>query len=204
MAQLSPACCVTAMPGRFVRSEWAGFEAQHRYEDLALIGSVLEDQEPGVTVELGTAKGGFTAFLASHVMHWEGKVFTVDILVDPEVTRLCHAFPNVQFLQANILSDPPLPAIVEALKGKNPVLYCDNGKKELELFVYAPLLPVGGLVGTHDYGTEVNVKYAETLMSHLGYTPHRHEEFAALADPVNYPASLTRFWRRIRDPLERT
>jgi len=181
---------------QFVRTEWAGFEAIHRYEDLAVIASVLREQRPEVAIELGTAKGGFAAFLAHHLLEWGGQVLTLDVAPDVgEAQRLVQTYPNIKVLTGDVLAVPH-PAVLEALLWQRPLLYCDNGKKERELRLYAPYLPVGGMIGTHDYGTEVGMVYAEALMEQLGFTPHRHAEFEALAHPEYYPVSLTRFWLR--------
>lgn len=188
-------------PGRFVRSSWLGFEAQHRYEDLALIREVIQAHRPLLAIELGTALGGFAAFLAD-TLAWSGAVLTVDRVRPATLDALAEACPNLTFLEADILGAPGVVRAVieraEATVGNRLLLYCDDGDKTREVSMFAPALPVGALLGCHDYGTEAKREVIDPLLAELGYLAVRHADFEALADPVNYPASLTRFWRRER------
>lgn len=179
-----------------VQSEWGGFIAIHRYEDLAVIRSVIESQQPIQAVELGTAEGGFAAFLATVLWAWGGTVYSVDIKQDQGIARnLESRYKNLCLIEADVLSGE-LKEISYVLKGARRMLYTDNGHKQRELELYAPLLGPGGLVGTHDYGTEVDPVWAEPYMQSLGYSPYQHGEFEALVDPTDYPVSYTRFWTR--------
>ena len=189
-------------PAQFVRAEWAGYDMQHRYEDLALIREVLSDWEPLMAVELGTAEGGFTALLADTIAEWSGSVLSVDHVACPRAVKLLEDFPNLSLMTADVLTETHA-AIVKAIS-RFPVddeqlggmlLYCDNGNKMRELRLYAPHVAHGGLLGVHDWETEVWPDYANALLAHYGYIPYMHEEFAALASE-NYPTSLTRFWMR--------
>jgi len=183
-----------------IQCEWDGHIMIHRYEDLALIRSVLRDLAPERVVELGTAEGGFAAFLACTVIEWEGLVLSLDkIAPDPgEAEWFDRAYSNLCLMQADIL-EPTLEtrATLEAwLARPYSCLYADNGNKMKELEIYVPLMHDTALVGTHDYGTEVDPIWIEAFMERQGFRPHRHVEFAALAHPEFYPNSLTRFWVR--------
>jgi hypothetical protein len=81
------------------------------------------------------------------------------------------------------------------LRFDDSLLYTDNGNKQRELELYVPLLGRRAMVGTHDYGTEVDPAWAESYMASQGFRPYRHAEFEALAYQ-DYPVSLTRFWVR--------
>jgi hypothetical protein len=199
----------------FIKSEWtapngAVFEMQHRYEDRALILDVIRAHRPDVAIELGTAAGGFAALLAETLGEWGGRAMTADRTVTIGVAeRLLAAYPDQQVALAGVdlLQGDPLVTLaslyahavtLEEAPPRRPrlLLYCDNGNKVEEITRYAPLLKPADLLGCHDYSTEVPVEWVESFLAGLGFTPHRHAEFAALADPVNYPASLTRFWLR--------
>ena len=190
------------MGHKWVESAPCGIKAQHRFEDLALIAEVVQAHRPDVAIELGTAEGGFAAFLASVLADWGGRVVTFDRDVPPEITRLL-AISNLGYVQADLLREAH-PSVLGLLRSAaSPMLYCDNGAKMRELALYAPWVPEGGLVGVHDYGTEVPPDLIEPLMRTLGYQPVRHEDFAALAHPEWYPVSLTRFWRRFAEDQDR-
>jgi hypothetical protein len=178
-----------------IQSSWDGVIAIHRYEDLALIRQVVREREPARVVELGTAEGGFAAMLAATVVEWNGHVLTVDHQVLADQGRLLALYDNLQFLTIDVLTEI-VPSLAIILARPDSLLYTDNGNKQRELELYAPLMGPHATVGTHDYGTELNAEWAETFMTGLGYQPYRHEDFARLAHPEHYPDSLTRFWVR--------
>lgn len=198
--------------GMFIKSEWtapngAVFEMQHRYEDRALIEDVIRAHAPDLAIELGTAKGGFACLLASIVP----RVVTVDHCVDDgDVSlwdRLTAAYPNLCPVVMDCLAFDARGSwsvltrtgalTLSDLEGSSrTLLYTDNGNKVEEITRFAPLLKPGDLLGTHDYLTEVPIEWVEPFLADLGFVPHRHDDFAALAHPEFYPASLTRFWVR--------
>lgn len=187
------------MTSQHVQSSWDDFIAIHRYEDLALIRSVIRELAPLRIVELGTAEGGFSAMLATAVIEWDGAVLSLDKLSpDPgHVAWFAEKYQNLTLMQAEILVPTPetLATLTEWLSQPYSCLYTDNGDKPKELQMYVPLMHHYALVGTHDYGTECPVEWAESFMASQGFSPYRHDEFAALANP-DYPNSLTRFWVR--------
>lgn len=177
-----------------VLSEWRGHSCQHRSDDFSLIQAVIRTHRPPVAVELGTDAGGFAAFLADLLREWGGEVLTVDLAATAPAS-VFHERPNLTFLQTSALVDPPHPVVLERIRRPGALLYCDNGHKERELALYAPLLGPDGLLGVHDYGTEVNSQWAEEFLLAYGYRQERHVDFLALANEW-YPHSLTRFWIR--------
>lgn len=174
-----------------VLSSWRGLHMQHRYEDLVVIQGILRRWKPAVGVELGTGAGGFACFLADTFAEWGGRVVTVDI------EDRCGTLPceNLSKIVIDCL-DYTRPEIVDLIAKPQSFLYCDNGNKRRELRLYAPCVGYGGLLGVHDYGTEVDPGTAEALLLSLGYDPCGHADFERLAHPVDYPYSLTRMWRR--------
>ena len=184
-------------PGRFIKSEFEGVEMQHRYEDRALIEEVLVTRRPRVAVEYGTAAGGFASFLAATLAAWDGRVVSIDKVPCPNREVLLQRHPNLDLYTLDLLSLASWPTwLMEAVSGPDTLVYTDNGNKEQEIYITAPLLLSGSTLGTHDYWTEVKPEWVEPYLAGLGYTPHRHADFEALSDPVNYPVSLTRFWVR--------
>jgi hypothetical protein len=81
--------------------------------------------------------------------------------------------------------------VLMSLQGPNVLLYCDAGSKEEDLTRFSPLLEVGSLLATHDYGTEVGEDFANLLASVHGYTRVMWEEFSAMTRP-----HISRFWLR--------
>lgn len=194
--------------GQGLTASWGGFEMQHRYEDLAEIAKIFELYKPAVGVELGSAEGGFAVFMADTFMQWRGFVLSIDKVECPSAAKIINTLPNIQFLAGDALRVPH-PSIVKAISRLLPALvvgervptggvalYCDNGNKMREMRLYAPYMARGGLLGVHDYETEVHPPYAAALMEHFGFVPVEHATFEALADLSSYPTSLTRFWLR--------
>lgn len=203
------------MPGRFIKSEWTSpaghvFEMQHRYEDRALILDVIKAHQPALSVELGTAKGGFAAMLAETVGAWNGSVITVDMVMEPGTKEKLEAsYTNIKVVQDDVLLSldqrpgATWPFWKNLLARDGTFLYCDNGNKMREIELYAPTMGQRALLGTHDYWTEVKPEWVEPFLANLGFVQHRHHDFAALAHPVDYPASLSRFWAREMIPFRK-
>lgn len=183
------------MAAQHIQSSWDGFLAIHRYEDLALIREVIEEFHPFTAIELGTAEGGFAAFLTSVLKEWDGQVLSVDHTQYWDAALATRYAPWLTLASGDLLASPH-PLVVEWCGRENTLLYTDNGNKQRELELYVPLLRSRALVGTHDYGTEIDPRWAETFMAEQGFAPCRHGDFEALADPDSYPVSLTRFWMR--------
>lgn len=178
-----------------IQSSWDGHIAVHRYEDLAVIRQVVEEFGPFHAVELGTAEGGFAAFLTSILRTWDGQVLSVDRTQYVDQAFLNAYRPHLTCYLADVLTEVD-PVVAEWVQRPNTLLYTDNGNKQRELELYVPLMAARALVGTHDYGTEVDPGWAEAFMAAQGFQPYHHAAFEALADPESYPVSLTRFWRR--------
>lgn len=168
--------------------------AEHRADDRFLIAEVIQSCKPNVFVELGSRIGGMTAFFADTVRPWGGHVYGFDI-ENQLHEDLLGEYPNVSFYEEDVLADNP--RILSLIRRTNVALYCDNGNKEQEVCIYAPHMPVGSLLGCHDYGSEVHPEIVEPVLQRLGYAKCRHEDFEALVTPT-YPISMTRFWRRER------
>ena len=182
-------------PAQYVESTYGDFRLIHRYEDQEHIVDVIRGHRPERAVELGTASGGFAALLAATLSEWSGRVLSIDRVQDGEISRrLLLTYPNLMLLEADILSDL-LPPVVEILREPGSLLYTDDGDKRRELELYVPVMGPRALVGTHDYGTEVDENWVEPFMAGLGYKPHQHARFEALVTE-NYWDSLTRFWTR--------
>lgn len=174
-------------------SEWRGITCQHRSDDFPLIIDVIERHRPVIVVELGTDNGGFAALLADVIKPWGGHCYSYDVETRADV-RLIEGRDNLTLAHADVLTMRDA-SLARLLAQPSVLLYCDDGNKEREISLYAPLLAPGSMLGTHDYVDEVDPQWVEPFLADLGFTPYRHDEFAALANEW-YPHSLTRFWKR--------
>ena len=174
-------------------SEHKGHHCQHRSDDFADIAAIIAPHKPQTVVELGSDEGGFSAWLADLVAPWGGVVYTFDI-ADKLKLGLTHDFPNLRFALADVLRAIH-PTVAGLVSRPSVLLYCDNGNKQREVELYAPLLQAGSLLGVHDYGTEIKAEWVEPHVAALGYTPDGHERMEALRNEW-YPEPLTRLWLR--------
>lgn len=192
-------------------SEFRGHHCQHRSDDFPDIAAILKPHRPRLVVELGTDEGGFAAFLANLVGKWDGRVVTFDIKPKFKPSLLSE-FKNLRYVQADILGTGPLtgppgrpcvpnPEIAALVAEPGVFLYCDNGHKQSEVEIYAPLLQVGSILGVHDYNTEISSGWVEPFVAALGYEPEGHARMEALRNQW-YPEPMSRFWvrRRIVEP----
>lgn len=173
-------------------SEHKGHTCQHRSDDFAPMAEIIRARRPVVVVELGTDRGGFAAWLADLVAEWGGEVTTFDIAdrVLPGVLDI----KNLRFVQCDVLAGPH-PLVVELIGQSGVLLYCDNGNKQREIELYAPLLRAGSMLAVHDYNAEVKAAWAEPFVAALGYAPERHDLMESLRNEW-YPEPMTRFWLR--------
>lgn len=181
-------------------SAFNGHHCQHRSDDFPLIAEIVNAHRPKTIVELGTDGGGFAAFLASLAQEWGGQVATFDIEAKWQ-PRLLSEHKNLHFVKGDILQRDAggrphgHPGVFELITEPHVMLYCDNGHKEDELALYAPLLGPWALLGVHDYGSEVRKDWCEAFLWGHDFAPYRHADFEALANEW-YPEPMTRFWVR--------
>ena len=179
-------------------SIYKGHHCQHRSDDFPDLAAIITPHKPKLVVELGTDEGGFSGWLADLVKPWGGYVHTFDLEQKFKPTLLSD-FQNLFFSQADVLSmvNPRISLILprNTLPFGPRLLYCDNGNKQREIELYAPLLEVGDLLATHDYNTEVMASWAEPYVKALGFVPEGHERMEALRNEW-YTEPMTRFWVR--------
>jgi cephalosporin hydroxylase len=174
-------------------SIYRDFHCQHRSDDWPDMAAIIAPHEPQIVVELGTDRGGFAGWLADLVAPWDGQVFTFDIdaKFDP---ALLETFANLTFERADVLARPH-PLVVDLVTQDHVLLYCDNGNKQREVELYAPLLRKGSLLGVHDYNSEILGEWVEPFVARLGFVPAGHERMEALRNEW-YPEPMSRFWVR--------
>jgi cephalosporin hydroxylase len=173
-------------------SEFNGHHCQHRSDDFPVIAEILTPHRPQVVVELGTDEGGFSAFLADLVAPWGGHVTTFDR--EAKFAPHLLATKNLTFVLGDVLSAPH-PEILSRIAQPGALLYCDNGHKVQEVSMYAEHLPLGGILGVHDYNTEIMGEWVEPFVADLGFAPLGHAAMEALRNEW-YTEPMTRFWLR--------
>ena len=174
-------------------SEHKGFHCQHRSDDFPAIAAIVTPHRPLVVVELGTDTGGFAGWLAALVAPWGGVVHTFDITTKIK-PKLLAAFKNLRYHEADVLAGVH-PDVAALVSQPGVLLYCDNGNKQHEVELYAPLLLAGSLLAVHDYNAEIKGEWVEPHVAALGYAPEGHDRMEALRNEW-YPEPMTRLWLR--------
>lgn len=98
-------------------------------------------------IEIGTGRGGFTDFLASHKV----RTISYDIESDRNLSNLPLDFRIGDCLSSDIINE-----IKKEIEGANKVLFlCDGGSKEKEMEIYSTFLKSGSHIMCHDYSDDL-------------------------------------------------
>lgn len=156
----------------------------HEMESVPFIQKAIEEHDPVIIIETGTAAAGLT--LALHEAKKTARLYTIDNLPPwmplkkiakyvavkarehetsiPEYQRraIWKAFDRryVTFIIANIFANPKLVQSL-ALLPERKLVYCDNGNKIGEVNMLAPLLYYGDMLGVHDWRSEDSIDYGK-------------------------------------------
>lgn len=117
------------------------------------IGKIVHDFDPDLVLELGFSWGGMTKVFED---------YTRKGVQIHAYNKKCGRQPDnslfgkrVEFHWCDLLTVPYEP-LVELCKDKRKkLLYCDNGNKIKEVFMYGQHLNVGDMIAAHDYPKEI-------------------------------------------------
>lgn len=139
-------------------------------------------------VEFGSGSGGFSLYLALQAYQRDMQFATFDLWQTHSAeTRLGKLLGMLEHCYAGDLFDGRAQRVIAELP--HPlILLCDDGEKPREFRVFAPLLQVGDIIATHDFGNEFSMQDVEPV-KHL-VEPFFWQECETMG-------SLTRFWRRV-------
>jgi len=157
----------------------------HCPESVRLIQDVVRFFRPHLIVEFGTKYGGLTLVL--HDACPEATLYSYDLHKEYLLVRLEWFGPSVYFVTQDLLAHRSRELKHLLCSAACKLLYCDNGDKEREVLMYAPLLNSGDLLGVHDWEREVRPEKVQSVL--VDFDPVDHQLFAAAR-------SSTRFWRR--------
>lgn len=127
--------CVWLLPsGRSVT-------VQQNYAAQRVWSEFFRTHQIELAIEIGTARGGFTAFLAEHVP----RVESFDIVRHREFVST----PDVHFYQCDVFDYCQCTA--QCALQERKLLICDGGNKPREIQTFTPYLNVSDFVAVHDY-----------------------------------------------------
>jgi hypothetical protein len=120
---------------------------QQNYAAQIVWRDFLSEHDIKLAIEIGTARGGFTAFLEANVKH----VHTFDINHPPETyTEGVHYYVEDCFGFSGRSLIHGLCRLPDA-----KVLFCDGGDKPREIQTFSRYLNSGDFVAVHDYDTDI-------------------------------------------------
>lgn len=166
--------------------EETGILISHEKQCLPMISDMVRDFKPELIIELGTLHGGFTYVL--HKSSEESELHTFDINKRKSIKKELYG-PNVYFhAKCDILNSINKDLVMLLKSKKKKLLYCDNGKKEQEINMYAKYLNIGDMLGTHDWGREV--RYENIANTLKVFSPHDINKV------MEENKCMSRFWIR--------
>ena len=110
---------------------------------------------PWRIIELGTGNGGFSTYLKICCNGFGARFLTYDVIPYQRtvLTEILNLWSSFRMLDVVAGEDEIAKAI--RLPGRT-LLYCDNGHKITEFNMYAKHLKPGDIIGTHDWGMEID------------------------------------------------
>lgn len=142
------------------RKTFIGKRMQHNfwlYPTIDLL--LLENKQIRCIVEIGTGHGCLTTVLGL----WGAKlgipVWSIDhkLMHNKEIFNALH----IHFHQVDQYSKEACAYIMEHINDEPVFLVCDGGNKPWEFRTFVPLLPVGSIIGVHDWGCEIDYDHPE-------------------------------------------
>jgi len=123
-----------------------GVKTSHTWHEIGQILRIINDLDVYTFIELGCHVGG----LAS-ILQWRSRFQPFRYLgYDNNISVVDdNVFASAAIFQKDVFENPK-ELIPKDNEGKI-FIYCDNGDKVREMYLYAPLLRVGDIIACHDY-----------------------------------------------------
>jgi hypothetical protein len=134
-----------------------GYHIRCVHEDgcFPVIGNLVEEFNPELVLELGFSWGGMTKLFEDYT---KAEIHAYN--------KRCGRKPNedqfgerVTFHWCDLLTKPYEPLVKLCKDSRRKLLYCDNGSKIKEIYMYGKYLNIGDMIAVHDYPREVYHDY---------------------------------------------
>lgn len=173
-------------------------------ESMWIIRDMIEQMQPELMIELGTAYAGFTAVMLDGCP--TAKFYTVDRIPGEDMlnrsggvvtAQMCKLWRNdlrskgVVFLYQDLITEPCGKVENLCADGRSKLVYMDNGNKPFELAFYGPHLNNGDVMGVHDWKQEI-WPHQQPVKSVLEHHFREH----TINDKLRDAGSLSRFFVR--------
>ncbi|MCW4027014.1 MAG: class I SAM-dependent methyltransferase [Candidatus Bathyarchaeota archaeon] len=184
-------------PKKTWHKHFLGVRQQHNYWLYKVIDDVLM-QAPQIErfVEIGTGGGALSVVLGLHAVQRGTHLLTFDPQIRGHKPKLDRVFKQleIEFVEDDAFAH--CERVQQLIEDKPTFLFCDGGDKVGEAEVFSPLLPVGSIIGIHDYASwEAPEEEIRERLS-PNFTPVLEEYWLE-----DYYDIQTCFWRKERDIL---
>ena len=169
------------------------------------IGKLVEDFNPELVLELGYSWGGMTKLFEDYTSK-KTQIKAYNWKCGREANK-SNFSSRVEFIKADLLKEP-LKGLVNFCKDKRKkLLYCDNGNKIKEVYMYGQHLNVGDMIGAHDYPKEIyhdwDMLIGKTKLRDTREDVDNMNKVLADFEPVEHDLFLEkgfsdRFWIKVR------
>lgn len=171
--------------------KFAGLTFQHAPLSTWMLLQMADAIKAKCIVEIGTLYGVLSMHLATWASLAGAQVLTLDIVDRRAAPRAMDVF-GIEFFQADAWETETVRSVSKWIADRRCLIYCDGGNKTKELALYQKIVPIGSVVGCHDYRTEVAAGPIGTFMEKQGFVKMLDE--STVADE----GLLQMFWRRVR------
>lgn len=135
----------------FEQCRWMGVNAYKSPLDAWILQEILYEVRPDVVIEIGSAEGGSTLFMASLMdLMGHGRIVSIDI----DRTRFAARHPRITTLTGDSSSAPIVSQATELCRGQSVLVVHDGDHRKdpvlRDLEAYAPLVSVGSYLIVED------------------------------------------------------
>ena len=133
-------------------NRWLGVPMSQAWMDLYLWELLFQSIHVRQVIELGTYRGGMTAYLGLQCFQRKIEFATIDIN-DPDIPEMLplYAALEIEALKGDMFRSRRLKSL---LTNKPVLLFCDGGNKVNEFLVFLSYLSPGDYIAVHDWGVE--------------------------------------------------
>lgn len=162
---------------------YAGIPACHPSKLYGIISEILTEnpQIKGI-IEIGTFCGALSCYLGAECVERDYKpLYTFD----DKIRYIPKLFKNlgINFVVDDCFSKKSIKIIKDYVKDTPILFICDGGFKTKEFNAFAPLLPVGSVIGVHDWNIEVNMESIGKTVDSLKMSLIKEEQWS---NPPDY------------------
>lgn len=168
------------------------------------IGKLVQDFDPELVLELGFSWGGMTKVFEDYT---KAEIHAYNKKCGRSPNKNIFNKKRVTFHWCDLLENPYEPLVELCKDPRKKLLYCDNGNKIKEVYMYGQHLNVGDMIGAHDYPKEIyhdwDLLIGKTKLRDTRQDVANMNKVLANFEPVEHDLYLKkgfsdRFWVKVR------